>query len=167
MTNARNIRSRRWRSSNSSRINISICSQITWIRRRRRRRRCTRRGGIYSRAFRASSHLSSPLPKKGGTYRSYDMNGLRRRKLIYPRWNKILWIKIRKNRPWVVELLLWTSIKECMKRWGKLTEVSVTSAYKNAHLSKGIVCRWEIGQMEWQEIRKKTHNAVLKFFFVE
>ena len=39
-------------------------------------------GALYSRAFRASSHLSSPLPKEGDTYRSYDMNRLRRRKLL-------------------------------------------------------------------------------------
>ena len=41
------------------------------------------------------------------------------------------------------------------QKWGKLIGASVTSAYKNAHLSKGMVCRWEIGQIEWQEIRKK------------
>jgi len=34
------------------------------------------------RHFRACSHLRSPLPKKGGTYRSDNMNRLRRRKLI-------------------------------------------------------------------------------------
>ena len=32
--------------------------------------------------FRACSHLRSPLPKKGGTYRSDNMNRLRHRKLI-------------------------------------------------------------------------------------
>ena len=72
-----------------------------------------------------------------------------------PKCNKIWWIKTRKKRAWVEELLLWTLTKEWMKRWGKLIGAFVTWAYKNAHLSIGIVCKWEMGQIEWQEIRKK------------
>ena len=68
--------------------------------------------------------------------------------------NKILWIKIRKKRPCDLELLLWTSTKDQMKRVGKLIGASVTRAYKNAHLLIGMVCKWEIDQIEWQEIRK-------------
>ena len=41
-----------------------------------------------------------------------------------------------------------------MKIVGKLIGALVTRAYKNAHLSIGMVCKWEIGQTEWQEIRK-------------
>ena len=79
------IRSRRWRNNSSIRIKVSIYILITWSRRRwrRRRRRCnTRRGRINSRAFKASSHLSWPLPKKGGTYGSNNMNRLKRWKLF-------------------------------------------------------------------------------------
>ena len=77
-TNARIIQSRRWRISGSSRINICICSQITW----RSRRRCNTRRGLNSRSFKASSHLSSSLPKEGGTYKSYNVNRLKCRKLL-------------------------------------------------------------------------------------
>ena len=49
-----------------------------------------------------------------------------------PRCKRIQWIKRGKNRAWAVELLLWTSIKERMKRWGKLIGALVTRAYKNA-----------------------------------
>ena len=56
-----------------------------------------------------------------------------------PKCNKILWIKTRKNRLWAVELLLWTSTKDRMKRWGKLIGASVTRAYKNAYPSRGQV----------------------------
>ena len=62
-----------------------------------------------------------------------------------PRCNKIWCIKIGKKRPCAVELLLWTSTKERMKRVGKLIGTSVTRAYKNAHLSIGMVCKWEMG----------------------
>ena len=72
-----------------------------------------------------------------------------------PRCKRIQWIKTGKKRAWAVELLLWTSIKERMKRWGKLIEASVTRVYKNAQHSKGMVCRWEIGHKEWQAILKK------------
>ena len=72
-----------------------------------------------------------------------------------PKCNKIRWIKPGKKRSWAEELLLWISTKERMKRWGKLIGTSVTRAYKNAHLSIGIVCKWEMGQIEWQEIWKK------------
>jgi len=71
-----------------------------------------------------------------------------------PKCNKIWWIKIRKNRPCAVKLLLWTSTKDRIKRVGKFIGASVTRAYKNAHLSIGMMGKWEIGQMEWQEIRK-------------
>ena len=140
------IRSRRWRSSNSSRIHICISSQITY--KRRRTRRCTKE----------RLNLRSPLPKEGGTYRSYNMNRLRRQNSSKPKCNKIRWIKMGKKRPWAVELLLWTSIKERMKRWEKLIEASVTRAYKNAHLSKGIVCKWEISQIE----RSEEHTSELQ-----
>ena len=56
-----------------------------------------------------------------------------------PRCNKILCMKIGKNNPCLVELLLWTLTKDQIKRWGKFIEVSITRAYKNAHLSKGMV----------------------------
>ena len=72
-----------------------------------------------------------------------------------PRCKRIQWIKTGKNKAWAVELLLCTSIKERMKRWGKLIEASVIRAYKNAQRSNGMVCRWEIGQNEWQAILKK------------
>ena len=45
--------------------------------------------------------------------------------------------------------VLWTSIKEQIKRWEKLIGASVIRAYKNAQHSKGMVCKWEIGQEEW------------------
>ena len=73
------IRSRRWWNSNSSSSRIDRCLSRS-ITCRGGRRRCTRR--LNPMAFRACSHLSSPLPKKGGTYRSYDMNGLIRKKLL-------------------------------------------------------------------------------------
>ena len=37
---------------------------------------------------------------------------------------------------------------------GKLIGALVTKAYKNAHLSIGMVGKWEIAQIEWQEIWK-------------
>ena len=76
------------------------------------------------------------------------------RKSSKPKSNKILWIKTGKKRSWDFALLLWTSTKELIKRKGKLIGASLTRAYKNPHLSRGIVCKWEIGQMEWQEIWK-------------
>ena len=76
------------------------------------------------------------------------------RKSSNPKCNKIQCIKIVKKRPCDLELLLWTSTKDWMKRVGKLIGASVTRAYKNAHLSIGMVCKWEMGQMEWQEIQK-------------
>ena len=81
--------------------------------------------------------------------------GLDARKSSNPKCNKIQWIKTGKKRVWAEELLLWTPTKNRMKRWGKLIGASVTRAYKNAHLSIGIMCKWEIGQIEWQKIRKK------------
>ena len=63
--------------------------------------------------------------------------------------------KNREEKPCDLELLLWTLTKERVKRVGKLIEASITRAYKNAHLSIGIVCKWEIGQREWQAIPKK------------
>ena len=71
-----------------------------------------------------------------------------------PRCNKIRCIKIGKKRPCAIELLLWTSTKDQMKRVGKLIGAFVIRAYKNAHLSIGMVCKWEMDQMEWQEIWK-------------
>ena len=71
-----------------------------------------------------------------------------------PKCNKIQCMKTGKKRPYAVELLLWTSTKDRMKRVGKLIGASVTRAYKNSHLSIGMVCKCEIGQIEWQEIRK-------------
>ena len=67
------------------------------------------------------------------------------RKSSKPKCNKIRWIKTGKKRAWAEELLLWTTTKEQMKRCGKLIKASVTRAYKNAHLSIGIVCKWEMG----------------------
>ena len=69
-----------------------------------------------------------------------------------PKCNKIRWIKTDKNKPCAVKLLLWTLTKDQMKRWGKLIGAFITKANKNAHLSIGMVCKWEMGQMEWQEI---------------
>ena len=71
-----------------------------------------------------------------------------------PKSNKILWMKTGKNEPCDFALLLWTSTREWMKKVGKLIEVSMMRAYKNAHLSIGMVCTWEIGQKLWQEILK-------------
>ena len=73
-----------------------------------------------------------------------------------PKSKRILQIKTRKKRPWDFALLLWTSTSYLIKRVGKLIGASVMRAYKNAHLSMGIVCKWEIGQMEWQEIDRKS-----------
>ena len=75
-----------------------------------------------------------------------------------PKSNKTLWIKIEKKRPWDFALLLWTSTRDRMKRVGKLIGALVTMAYKNAHLSMGIVWRWEMGQIERKEIEKKKNN---------
>ena len=72
-----------------------------------------------------------------------------------PKCNKIQWIKIEKKRAWAEELFLWTSTKEWMNRWGKLIRTFCDKEYKNAHLSIGIMCKWEMGQIEWQEICKK------------
>ena len=52
-----------------------------------------------------------------------------------PKCNKIRWIKIGKKRAWAEELLLWTSTKDRVKRWGKLIGAFVIRAYKNAHLN--------------------------------
>ena len=72
------IQGKRWRNSRNSRINKLLSCSITC---RRGRRRCdTRR--LNPRTFRAISHLSSPLPKKGGTYKSDNMEKLRSGKLI-------------------------------------------------------------------------------------
>ena len=76
------------------------------------------------------------------------------RKSFKPKYNKIWCMKIEKKRLCDVELLLWTSTNDQMERVGKLIEALVTRAYKNAHLSIGIVCKWEMGQIEWQEIQK-------------
>ena len=78
--------------------------------------------------------------------------GLNARNYSKPKCNKIRWIKTKKKKAWIEELFLWTSTKERMKRWGKLIGAFVTRAYKNAYLSIGIVCKWEMGQIEWQEI---------------
>ena len=75
-------------------------------------------------------------------------------KSFNPKSNKIIWMKTRKNKPCDFALLLWISTRERIKRVGKLIEASVMRAYKNAHLSIGMVCTWEIGQMLWQEILK-------------
>ena len=72
-----------------------------------------------------------------------------------PKNNKILWMKIGWKRVWAVDKLLWTSFKERRNKWGKLIGVSVTRAYKNAHRSKRMVCRWEIGHKEWHAILNK------------
>ena len=80
--------------------------------------------------------------------------GLDTGKSSKPRCNKILCIKTGNKRPCAVEQLLWTSTKEQMKRVGKLKGASVTRAYKNACRSIRMVCKWEMGQIEWQEIQK-------------
>ena len=72
-----------------------------------------------------------------------------------PRCNKILCMKTGKSNPCPVELLPWTSTKDRIKWWGKLIGAFVIRAYKNAHLSKGMVCKWDMGQIEWHEIQKK------------
>ena len=46
-----------------------------------------------------------------------------------PKSKRILLIKTEKNKPWDLELLLWTSTTELMKRDGKLIGASVTRAY--------------------------------------
>ena len=81
--------------------------------------------------------------------------GLEAGKLSKPKNNKILWMKIGWKKAWAMEELLWTSFKERRKRWGKLIGPSVTRAYKNAHRSKVMVCRWEIGHKKWHAILKK------------
>ena len=70
-------------------------------------------------------------------------------KFSKPKSNKILWMKTEKNKPCDLALLLWTSTRERMKRVGKLIGTSVMRAYKNSHLSMGMVYMWEIGQMLW------------------
>ena len=77
--NARITRSRRWKINNGRQINILLSCGITW---RRKRRRCDTRRRLNIRAFRASSYLSSSLPKEGNTYGSYNVYGLRSKKLI-------------------------------------------------------------------------------------
>ena len=89
-TNVRIIQSRRWRCSNSSQIHIRLSRRITC---RRERRRCDTKKWLNPRAFRACSHLSSSLPKKGGTYRSYNMNRSDAGNSSKPKCNKIWWIK--------------------------------------------------------------------------
>ena len=76
-SNRRIARWRWWRIHSSSRVNILLSSRIT-----RWRPRCGTCRRLDSRAFRASFQLSRSLPKKGGTYRSYDMYGLRCRKIL-------------------------------------------------------------------------------------
>ena len=77
-SNVEIIWDRRWRNiSSSNMINRLLSRSITC---RRGRRRCDI-GRLYPRAFRASSQLSSPLPKKGGTYGSNYVYKLRCRKL--------------------------------------------------------------------------------------
>ena len=71
-----------------------------------------------------------------------------------PKSKGILWIKTRKNKPLDFALLLLTSTREQMKIVRKLIGASVMRAYKNAHLSIGIVCTCEIGQILWQNILK-------------
>ena len=38
-------------------------------------------------------------------------------------------------------------------------EVFVTRAYKNAHLSKGIVCKLEMGQSNGKKSRKRDNES--------
>ena len=80
-TNVKVIRSRWWRnsSSNSSnRINKRLTKSSTC---RRGRRGCdTKR--LNSRTFRALSHISSHLPKKGGTYGSNYVYGFKSGEVI-------------------------------------------------------------------------------------
>ena len=140
-------RGRRWRNS-SSRINRLLSNSITC---RRGRRRCDI-GILNPMTFRAGSHLSSLLPKKVALIRAIIWTGSDAVNSSKPRCNKIWWIKMGKKRACAIELLLWSSIKEWMKRWGKFIGALETRAYKNAQRLIGIVCKWEIGQMEWQEI---------------
>ena len=72
-----------------------------------------------------------------------------------PKNKKNLWMKTGWKRLEAVEELLRTLFKERRNWWGKLIGSSVTRAYKNAHRSKGMVCRWEIGHKEWHAILKK------------
>ena len=73
------------------------------------------------------------MPKECGTYKSYDMDRSDVGKSSKPKSKRILLIKTEKNKPWDLALLLRTSTSELMKRDG------VTRAYKNTHLSMGIV----------------------------
>ena len=95
----------------------------------------------YSRAFRASFHLTALYLRNVAPMRAIICMGSDARKSSNPKCNKILWIKTGKNRTCKVELLLWTSTKEWMKRVGKLIRASVTKACKNAHISIGMVCK--------------------------
>ena len=76
--NARITQSRRWRINSDSGIDKLLSCRVTW----RRRMGCNTWKRLYTRAFRASFHLSCSLPKEGGTYRSYNVYGLRRRKIL-------------------------------------------------------------------------------------
>ena len=150
-TNVQIIRSRIWRSNSNSQIHKLISSQITW---RRRRRRCnTRRGRIG--CLELARIWAALCQRKVAPIGVILCIGSKVGKDFNPKCSKNLLIKTGKKRAWAEELLQWTSTKERMKRWGKLIEASVTRAYKNAHLSKGIVCKWEMDQNEWQEIWKK------------
>ena len=80
--------------------------------------------------------------------------GLDAGKSSKPKSKKILRMKSEKNKPWDFALLLWTSTSELIKRLGKLIGASVMRAYKNVHLSIGMVWTWETGQILWQDILK-------------
>ena len=153
-TNVKVIQSRWWKNSTSTSTN-RISRRLTRSSTCRRRRGCgTRR--LNSRAFRALSLIWAALClRKVAPMGAIMCTGSKARKSSKPKNNKILWMKIVWKRVWAVEELLWTSFKEWRNRWGKLIGAFVTRAYRNAHRSKGMVCRWEIGHKEWHAILKK------------
>ena len=61
-------------------------------------------------------------------------------------------MKIGKKRLCCLHLLLCTATMAWIKRDGKQIEPLVLRAYRNMHLSKGIVCTWEIGKILWHAI---------------
>ena len=154
-TNVKVIRSKRWRNSNNSstnKINRRLTRSSTC---RRGRRGCSTRR-LNSRTFRALSLIWAALcPRKVAPMEAIMCTCSEAGKSSNLKNNKILWMKTWWNRTWAVEELLWTSFKERRNKWGKLIGASITRAYKNAHHSKGMVCRWEIGHKEWHAILKK------------
>ena len=149
--NARITRSRRWRINNGHWINILLSCGSPEV---------VGGGGATPEEDSTWGRLELALIwvalclRKVAPMEAIMCTGSEARNSSKPRCNKIWCIKTGKKRPCAIELLLWISTKDQMKRVGKLIGAFVTRAYKNVHLSIGMVCKCEMDQMEWQEIQK-------------